>query len=106
MYTIDGSDFLEITTPLPITIPASPPTGNVRKTCLEFSVIDDSISEENESFALSLDFRENEILIDPSVTEVFIYDSDGIFALLVVCRVLNASCSGSYRFYQFTLRNS
>ena len=44
---------------------------------MSYFVFADGISEEVESFTLTLDFVGQFVIIDPHVTEIFIVDADG-----------------------------
>lgn len=76
---LGGSDYLEIATPSEVVLQASPSSpDSPRRTCVPFFVFQDGINEPTESFTLILNVTEQHVIINPSVTEIFILDSDGM----------------------------
>lgn len=52
---------------------------HVRRNCYQINISVDSIHENTESFILDLTSEEesDNVIVDPSMTEVFIFDHDG-----------------------------
>ena len=76
-YCTDENDFVQVT-PVSDIAPGVDPT----RQCVTVSIQNDMISEETESFTLSLSYRENLVTVYPYVTEIFIVDNDGTHLLL------------------------
>ena len=86
-HPVDINDFFIGATFL--TIPPSTSSPNSRRSCVQYFVLQDGISEEVESFTFVLDSQQQVVIIDPPITEVFILDDDGRLMKWTVCNSQN-----------------
>ena len=74
-------DFREVRPPFVRTVSFSPSvgSGNIRRRCFNLFLLDDSVYESTESFALDLvpEASTTGVQVNPDITEVFILDNDG-----------------------------
>ena len=80
LYSTDSNDLSPIFD-FQIFAPSLPEEGVTRRSCFNVSITDDNFHENTESFEILLELDiftpQYGVIVNPSITEIFIIDNDG-----------------------------